>query len=78
MNFWFQRLTLIIGSQLIKKEVYKLISLIAKITLLLIGSCLVLFGCITNVKDKPSLLVGKIIPVMFGIYIIIYASYYGG
>ena len=55
-----------------------MISLIAKIILLLIGSYLVLFGCITNVKDKPSLLVGKIIPVVFGIYIIIYASYYGG
>ena len=53
-------------------------NIITKITLLLIGSYLVLFGCITNVKDKPSLLVGKIIPVVFGIYIIIYASYYGG
>ena len=54
-----------------------MISLIAKITLLVIGLYLVLFGCVTNAKDKPSLLVGKIIPVVFGIYIIMYASYGG-
>lgn len=53
-------------------------NIIAKITLLLIGLYFVLFGCMVKVKDKPSLLVGKIIPVVFGIYIIIYASYYGG
>ena len=51
-------------------------NIIAKITLLLIGLYFVLFGCMTNAKDKPSLLVGKIIPVVFGIYIIFYIIFY--
>ena len=54
-----------------------MISLIAKITLLLIGLYFVLFGYMAKIKDKPSLLVGKIIPVVFGIYIIMYVSYGG-
>lgn len=51
-------------------------NIIAKITLLLIGLCFVLFGCIEKVKDKPSLLVGKIIPVASGICIIFYIIFY--
>lgn len=51
-------------------------NIIAKITLLLIGLYFVLFGCIEKVKDKPSLLVGKIIPVASGICIIFYIIFY--
>lgn len=47
-------------------------NIIAKITLLLIGIYFVLFVSMTKVKDKPSLLVGKIIPVASGICIIFY------
>lgn len=52
-------------------------NIIAKITLLLIGLYFVLFGCMEKVKDKPSLLVGKIIPVASGICIIFYTIYGG-
>lgn len=52
-------------------------NIIAKITLLLIGIYFVLFGSMTKVKDKQSLLVGKITPVAFGIYIIMYVNYGG-
>ena len=47
-------------------------NIIAKITLLLIGLYLVLFGCMIKIKDKPSLLVGKIISVVYGMYIVFY------
>lgn len=47
-------------------------NIIAKIILLLIGLYFVLFGCMIKIKDKPSLLVGKIIPVLFGTYIVFY------
>lgn len=52
-------------------------NIIARIILLLIGLYLVLFGCMIKIKDKPSLLVGKIIPVLFGIYIVFYTIWGG-
>lgn len=52
-------------------------NIIAKIILLLIGLYFVLFGCMIKIKDKPSLLVGKIIPVLFGIYIVFYTIWGG-
>lgn len=53
-------------------------SLITKITLLLISLYFILFGCMEKVKDKPSLLVGKIIPVTSGIciFFLYYFLYY--
>lgn len=51
-------------------------SLITKITLLLISLYFILFGCMEKVKDKPSLLVSKIIPVTSGICIIFYIIFY--
>ena len=47
-------------------------NIIAKITLLMIGLYLVLFGCMIKPKDKPSFIIGKIIPVVFGLYIVFY------
>lgn len=52
-------------------------NIIAKIILLLIGLYLVLFGSMIEPKDKPSLIIGKIVPVVFGLYIVFYTIYGG-
>ena len=55
----------------------KLASLIEKITLLLIGIYFAIFGSMVRSKDKTSLILGKIIPVVFGLYIVFYVIYGG-
>lgn len=49
-----------------------ILDIIGKIILLLIGLYFAIFGSMVRSKDKTSLILGKIIPVVFGLYIIFY------
>ena len=54
-----------------------ILDIIEKINLLLIGIYFAIFGSVIRSKDKMSLIFGKIIPVVFGLYIVFYVIYGG-